>query len=116
MPDAPRRPLTLLADVRDRLRRVLVAALLLPLQFYRYAISPMLPPRCRFLPSCSEYGVEALRRHGPLAGGWLALSRVCRCHPLNAGGIDPVPETYRLFDRGGRWPQALRGSAPAEPE
>ena len=58
---------------------------------YRYAVSPMLPPACRFHPSCSEYAEEALRRHGALRGGWLTLNRVCRCGPWHPGGCDPVP-------------------------
>jgi putative membrane protein insertion efficiency factor len=58
---------------------------------YQYAISPMLGARCRFLPSCSEYAVEALRRHGALRGSWLAARRVARCHPWHPGGYDPVP-------------------------
>ncbi|MBV9190381.1 MAG: membrane protein insertion efficiency factor YidD [Betaproteobacteria bacterium] len=58
---------------------------------YRWAISPMLPPACRFHPSCSSYAEEALQRHGALRGGWLAARRVCRCAPWHAGGYDPVP-------------------------
>lgn len=58
---------------------------------YRYAVSPMLGRNCRFYPSCSEYAVEALRRHGALRGTWLAMKRVGRCHPWHAGGVDPVP-------------------------
>lgn len=97
------------------LRGALVALLSAPVQFYRYAISPMLPPRCRFMPSCSEYALESLRRHGPLAGTWLSVARVCRCHPFNPGGIDPVPDRPSLL-RGGsaRWPAAMRGEPPAE--
>ena len=65
---------------------------LLPLvRLYRYCISPMLPPACRFHPSCSEYAEEALCVHGPLRGGWMAAKRVCRCNPWNGGGLDPVP-------------------------
>lgn len=66
---------------------VLVSAL----KAYRYAVSPMLGRNCRFVPSCSEYAIEAVERHGALKGGWLAARRVCRCHPFNAGGYDPVP-------------------------
>ncbi|MCU0896530.1 MAG: membrane protein insertion efficiency factor YidD [Burkholderiales bacterium] len=58
---------------------------------YRYAISPMLGPSCRFEPSCSGYAVEALERHGAARGTWLAAKRVCRCHPWHPGGYDPVP-------------------------
>lgn len=58
---------------------------------YRFAVSPMLPPACRFHPSCSEYAEEALRRHGALRGGWLSAARVCRCGPWHPGGCDPVP-------------------------
>lgn len=62
------------------------------LRFYQVAISPMLGPRCRFYPSCSNYALEAIRSHGAARGGWLAVKRVCRCHPWNDGGLDPVPE------------------------
>jgi len=58
---------------------------------YRYAVSPMLGPSCRFEPSCSCYAVEALERHGAARGTWLAAKRVCRCHPWHSGGYDPVP-------------------------
>ena len=60
-------------------------------RFYRYAISPMLGRNCRFHPTCSEYAIEALERHGALRGGWMAAKRVGRCHPYNPGGYDPVP-------------------------
>ncbi|MBE2898875.1 membrane protein insertion efficiency factor YidD [Pasteurellaceae bacterium TAE3-ERU1] len=59
---------------------------------YRVAISPLLGPRCRFTPTCSQYGLEAIKRFGALKGGWLTLKRVLKCHPLSAGGYDPVPE------------------------
>ena len=60
-------------------------------RFYRYAISPMLGRNCRFHPTCSEYAIEALERHGALRGGWMAAKRVGRCHPFNSGGYEPVP-------------------------
>lgn len=58
---------------------------------YRYLLSPLLAPRCRYLPTCSEYAIEAVSRHGVLKGGGLALGRLCRCHPFAGSGFDPVP-------------------------
>jgi len=58
---------------------------------YQLLISPLLGSHCRFHPSCSQYGIEALRRFGMLKGSWLTLKRVLKCHPLNPGGDDPVP-------------------------
>jgi len=66
-------------------------ALQLPIRFYRVAISPVLPPSCRFHPSCSAYAVEALRVHGAARGLWLAARRLGRCGPWHPGGLDPVP-------------------------
>jgi len=60
-------------------------------RFYRLAISPMMAPRCRFLPTCSDYAIEAIERHGPIKGGALALRRILRCHPWGGSGFDPVP-------------------------
>lgn len=68
--------------------------LTLLLRFYQVAISPMLGPRCRFYPSCSNYAIEALHVHGAARGSWLTVCRVCRCHPWNAGGVDPVPAKH----------------------
>lgn len=61
------------------------------IRFYQLAISPWLAPRCRFVPSCSSYALEAVHKHGPGKGGWLAVRRVCRCHPWGGSGYDPVP-------------------------
>ena len=60
-------------------------------RFYQVAISPMLPPRCRYTPTCSQYAVEALQKHGACKGSMLTLRRVCRCHPFGGNGYDPVP-------------------------
>lgn len=59
---------------------------------YRYAISPLMGPHCRFYPSCSCYAQMALEQYGVLRGGWLAIRRLARCHPWHPGGVDPVPE------------------------
>ncbi|MCI4567372.1 membrane protein insertion efficiency factor YidD [Lysobacter sp. CFH 32150] len=61
------------------------------LRAYKRWLSPLLGPRCRFVPTCSEYAIEAIQRFGPWRGGWLALRRIGRCHPLHPGGHDPVP-------------------------
>ena len=65
--------------------------LLIPIRFYQYFISPLLGPRCRFYPSCSEYAEEAIRQHGAWRGSWLAVKRISKCHPWHEGGADPVP-------------------------
>ena len=68
--------------------RLLIALL----RGYKRFISPLLGPRCRFVPSCSEYAMQAIERYGVLRGGWLAAKRLARCHPLHPGGLDPVPD------------------------
>ncbi|MDD4510287.1 MAG: membrane protein insertion efficiency factor YidD [Oscillospiraceae bacterium] len=69
------------------MKRILMALI----SFYRKQISPFRPPCCRFIPTCSAYALEAIERHGAVRGGVLALKRVLKCHPLHAGGYDPVP-------------------------
>jgi putative membrane protein insertion efficiency factor len=64
------------------------------LRGYQIFLSPMLGQTCRFYPTCSNYAIEAIRVHGPARGGWLAARRVCRCHPFNHGGLDPVPPAH----------------------
>lgn len=75
-------------------RKFFVVLLLLPIEFYRKCISPLLPPSCRYTPSCSAYAVEAIKIHGPLKGLYLACRRVLRCHPWGGCGYDPVPEKF----------------------
>ena len=58
---------------------------------YQLLLSPVIPASCRFTPSCSAYAMDAIKHHGPLSGSWLAAKRLCRCHPWNDGGFDPVP-------------------------
>ena len=73
------------------INRLLAWLLTLPVIFYRRCISPMKPPTCRFTPTCSEYAIQALRKHGPFRGAWLAARRILRCHPWGGSGYDPVP-------------------------
>jgi putative membrane protein insertion efficiency factor len=61
------------------------------LRAYKLTISPLIGPRCRFAPTCSEYAATSLIEHGPWRGSWLAARRVCRCHPWGGSGYDPVP-------------------------
>ena len=65
------------------------------IRIYQLTLSPLLGPRCRFYPSCSQYACEAIDVHGAGRGSWLALKRLCRCHPFHAGGYDPVPHEPR---------------------
>lgn len=78
-------------QIADILRSILTSILLLPIYFYRACISPFTPPSCRFTPTCSQYAIEALRKHGPFKGLWLAVRRILRCHPWGGSGYDPVP-------------------------
>ncbi len=64
---------------------------ILPIRFYQCCISPLFPPSCRFTPTCSEYAIQAIRKHGVFKGGWIALKRICRCHPWGGSGYDPIP-------------------------
>ena len=77
--------------------------ILLLLRVYKAILSPLLGPRCRFHPSCSSYAMEAVERFGPWRGGWMAVKRIGRCHPLHEGGFDPVPES--LAETPGRRPE-----------
>ena len=76
----------------SRLGRFLAAPAILLIRVYQVTISPLLPPACRYTPTCSEYAARALRTWGPIRGGWLALRRILRCHPWGGSGYDPVPE------------------------
>ena len=78
-------------------------------QAYRWLLSPILPPSCRYWPSCSSYAGEALARHGALAGGWLAVRRILSCHPWGGWGYDPVPA------RGAGESSNLSGATGARP-
>lgn len=66
------------------------------IRLYQMTLSRVLPPSCRFTPTCSHYGYEAFKRFGALKGGWLTVRRISRCHPFNPGGYDPVPEEFHF--------------------
>ena len=61
------------------------------IRFYQRQISPLSPPRCRYIPTCSEYALEAVEKYGAVKGSWLAAKRILRCNPFHKGGYDPVP-------------------------
>lgn len=71
--------------------RIPSLALRLAIRGYQVAISPVLPPACRYYPTCSNYAIEAIEKYGALRGGWMAARRIGRCHPFSPGGYDPVP-------------------------
>ncbi|MDE5552901.1 MAG: membrane protein insertion efficiency factor YidD [Muribaculaceae bacterium] len=79
--------------MKGKFSHIAARALILPIRFYQGAISPHFPAVCRYTPTCSQYAVEALTRHGALRGGLLAVKRICRCHPWGGSGFDPVPES-----------------------
>lgn len=80
--------------------KVLAWPLILLVRLYQAVISPLLPGACRYTPSCSEYGLIALRRHGAFRGGWLTLRRFLSCHPWGGHGYDPVPEAHLKHEQG----------------
>jgi len=91
MKPAPTQHSTPLHTLLRYTRKAIIWVMLLPIRFYQRCISPFTPPSCRFTPTCSQYAKEALIKHGPLKGTWLALRRLLRCHPWGGSGYDPVP-------------------------
>lgn len=73
------------------IRKFFIKILTAPIYFYRAAISPLLPPSCRYTPTCSQYAIEAIKKHGPIKGLLLAIWRILRCNPFGGSGYDPVP-------------------------
>ena len=73
------------------MRNPIKALFIILIRAYQWLISPLLPPSCRFTPSCSHYGIEALQKHGLIRGSYLTINRILRCHPWSKGGHDPVP-------------------------
>jgi len=78
------------------IKKVFIFILILPIRFYQMFISPMLPPSCRHTPTCSAYAVEALKKHGPIAGLFLSMRRLSKCHPWGTSGYDPVPQQFNF--------------------
>lgn len=72
-------------------KKIIRHIFLIPVYIYRYSISPLKPPTCRYTPTCSAYAVEAVMKHGIFKGGWLAVKRILSCHPWGGSGYDPVP-------------------------
>lgn len=81
--------------VVDRIKNIPKVLALGCITIYRRFISPLFPPTCRYVPTCSEYAIIAVERFGFVKGCWLALKRISRCHPFHEGGYDPVPEVYK---------------------
>ena len=79
----------MIRPILGSLRRLASFALLVPVRFYQAVIGPLLPKMCRFYPSCSEYFIEAVHKHGPWRGACKGVWRICRCNPWNRGGFDP---------------------------
>jgi uncharacterized protein len=81
------------------MRSLAIALLSAPIRAYRLLVSPLMPARCRFSPSCSAYALDALDQHGPIKGSWLTVKRLARCHPISwlggSSGFDPVPISKR---------------------
>ena len=73
------------------LKKILIFPFIVLIKFYQVCISPLKPPTCRFTPTCSQYALEAFRKHGPIKGLYLSVRRILRCHPWGGSGYDPVP-------------------------
>ncbi|WP_258807788.1 membrane protein insertion efficiency factor YidD [Pseudidiomarina sp. CB1] len=78
-----------MANIKQAVRAVPIGCI----RFYQWFISPLIGPRCRFQPTCSQYAIEAIQKHGMMRGFWLASKRISKCHPGHPGGFDPVPKT-----------------------
>ena len=83
--------LQIMSDLRNTLKKILIFPAVMLIKFYQICSSPFTPPSCRFTPTCSQYALEAFRKHGPFKGLYLTVRRLLRCHPWGGSGYDPVP-------------------------
>lgn len=81
------------------LKKIIEFIFLLPIYIYRYTISPLKPPSCRYAPTCSEYSVQAIKKHGVIKGIYLGTKRILSCNPWGGSGFDPVPEVFSFKKR-----------------
>jgi hypothetical protein len=88
-----------MSKFHSTLKSILIFPFVLLIKFYQLCISPLTPPSCRFTPTCSQYGLEAFKKHGPIKGLYLTIRRILRCHPWGGSGYDPVPEEFHLFKK-----------------
>ncbi len=75
----------------NTLKQLISFPFILLIKFYQWVISPIIGPKCRFTPTCSQYGIDAIKKYGPFKGVWLTMKRVSKCHPWGGHGHDPVP-------------------------
>ena len=91
-----------LTTIKGVVRKILIAPFIFLIRFYQVCISPLKQPCCRFTPTCSQYALQAFRKHGPVKGLILTTWRILRCNPWGGSGYDPVPEEFRIFKAGGK--------------
>ena len=91
-----------LSKIMQGLRKAASWPFVMLIRFSQLCISPLKPPSCRFTPTCSQYGLQAFRKHGPVKGLILTTWRILRCNPWGGSGYDPVPEEFRIFKAGGK--------------
>jgi hypothetical protein len=82
-----------------KINNVFALIFILPIMVYKYFISVLLPPACKFYPTCSVYAIEALKKYGVIKGSYLSIIRIIRCSPLSYGGFDPVPDSFSFYRR-----------------
>ena len=80
----------------DFISKALISFIVYIIKFYKFFISPILPPSCKYYPTCSVYSIQAIKRFGLIKGGYLSLKRIISCNPFSSGGFDPVPEVFNI--------------------